>query len=70
MTQFLVEEKGFSDVRVANAIKKLKTVDNKGQQSRLESFFGISKRKATPAKPDEKSASKKGKTAGSAKGKK
>jgi len=62
LTQFLVEEKGFSDVRVSNAIKKLQKVDNKGQQSRLESFFGVSKRKATPVKTEEKSA-KKGKGA-------
>ncbi len=53
MTEFLVQEKGFSEQRVANAIKKLKNLDTKGMQSRLDSFFGVSKKKSsTPAKDD------------------
>jgi len=50
--KFLVEQKGFSEVRVQNALKKLKSaLDTKGTQSRLESFFGkptVVKRKDNP----------------------
>jgi len=52
LMKFLVEQKGFSEVRVQNALKKLKSaLDTKGTQSRLESFFGkptVVKRKDNP----------------------
>jgi len=52
LTKFLVDKKGFSEVRVQNAIKKLKSaLEAKGTQSRLESFFGkpkVVKRKENP----------------------
>jgi len=60
MKKFLCEEKGFAEVRVENAVKKMKSaVETKGNQSRLESFFGkptIVKRKENPVA--EKSAGK------------
>mmetsp|Transcript_58509 Transcript_58509/g.67571 ORF Transcript_58509/g.67571 Transcript_58509/m.67571 type:complete len:386 (+) Transcript_58509:47-1204(+) len=57
LKQFLVEEKGFSETRVDNAVNKMKAVDTKGHQSRLDSFFGkpvVVKRK----EPESASASK------------
>jgi flap endonuclease-1 len=62
LTKFLVDKKGFSEVRVQNAVKKLKAaLDTKGTQSRLESFFGkpqVTKRK-DPHPMDKKKDSKK-----------
>ncbi|GAB5353448.1 hypothetical protein AAMO2058_000037200 [Amorphochlora amoebiformis] len=53
LVKFMVEEKGFDEVRIRNGIKKLIKAKGKGSQKRLESFFGpvtVTKRK----KPQEK----------------
>jgi len=47
MTEFLCGEKGFAEQRVANAIKKLKNLEGKGMQSRLENFFGVAAKKSS-----------------------
>jgi len=71
--KFLIEQKGFSESRVESAIKKLKSaLDSKGQQSRLDSFFGkpvITKRTENPVteKKMKKDAGKKAKVTTSAK---
>jgi len=49
MTSFLCGDKGFAEQRVANAIKKLKNLDGKGMQSRLENFFGVAAKKTSNA---------------------
>jgi flap endonuclease-1 len=57
LTQFLVEEKGFSTTRVATAIEKLKKIHGKPAQLVLEKFFGkatIVKRKSAEVKPAKK----------------
>ncbi|KRX08903.1 5'-3' exonuclease, C-terminal domain [Pseudocohnilembus persalinus] len=40
LKKFLVEEKGFSEQRVENGLKKIKGKEQKGFQSSLENFFG------------------------------
>eukprot|EP01017_Pseudomicrothorax_dubius_P028447 TRINITY_DN337_c0_g1_i1.p1 TRINITY_DN337_c0_g1~~TRINITY_DN337_c0_g1_i1.p1 ORF type:complete len:387 (+),score=80.23 TRINITY_DN337_c0_g1_i1:268-1428(+) len=66
LKKFLCEEKGFSIVRVENALKKIKIQDTKGFQSRLDAFFGkptVIKRKEGPASAagsDSKKGTKRG----------
>ena len=40
LKRFLVEEKGFSETRVENGLKRIRNKDSSGLQPRLENFFG------------------------------
>lgn len=75
LVNFLVGEKGFSEERTRNAIKRINAAKSKSTQGRLESFFGPStvkssdtgKRKEAPTKATGP-YSKKGKLGGVGKG--
>ncbi|KAK5580853.1 hypothetical protein RB653_000877 [Dictyostelium firmibasis] len=69
LNKFLVEEMGFSDVRVAQGIEKLKKFKNTSVQSRMDSFITVIKKPEdpndkkkkvtkTPSKPSAKTAKK------------
>ena len=67
LVQFMVEEKGFSEERIRNGVKKLQKSKQGATQERLDSFFKavpsptVDKRKATDARKEP--AKKKAKTA-------
>ncbi|KAN0041630.1 hypothetical protein ACTFIV_004174 [Dictyostelium citrinum] len=69
LNKFLVEEMGFSDVRVAQGIEKLKKFKNTSVQSRMDSFITVIKKPEdpndkkkkvtkTPSKPSAKTSKK------------
>ena len=64
LKKFLCDEKGFSEARVEGGLKKIKNVDNKGYQPRLENFFGkaVTKRKENPVSDSKSKSTKKVKT--------
>ena len=62
LKRFMVEEKGFSNVRIEQAIAKLKKAKMGGQQTRMDSFFSssvISKPKTAKGKTENKKPAKK-----------
>ncbi|MES1905132.1 MAG: Elongation of fatty acids protein 2, partial [Paramarteilia canceri] len=62
LINFLVDEKGFSDERVRNGIKRIEKNISKPIQSRLDSFFKISKKKTLTDSQTSPSSAKKIKT--------
>ncbi|EGC36780.1 hypothetical protein DICPUDRAFT_31355 [Dictyostelium purpureum] len=58
LNEFLVKEMGFSDVRVAQGIEKLKKFKNTSVQSRMDSFITIVKKPTDDKKPNSKKVTK------------
>ena len=51
LLQFMVEEKGFSQSRIENAIEKIKKAKQGGQQTRMDSFFAAAPKSKTTQVP-------------------
>ncbi|OHS94785.1 XPG I-region family protein [Tritrichomonas foetus] len=54
LKQFMIEEKGFNQARIENAIAKLNKAKGGGQQTRMDSFFSSVVTKKPPTKADDK----------------
>lgn len=66
VVKYMVEDKGFSEDRIRNGVKKLGKARNTSTQGRLDNFFKVTSVTSTKRKSEELkgSAKKKAKTSG------